>query len=207
MFFYIWYHAFLLYLYANSIGKWELPMILTTRVWIEARLKIAAKPFTGSRRSDNDDGDWHGDENDRFKGISGHVFFWEKELFSDDWPLLENDESNSLLSIVVQHQHDTGWDDVQIEEGRLRCWWKRVIKKKGKLAFMKRRLTIMLLMELHQKSWAFSIGKVDRASSLKSAASSMSNIYLFLIFWSVMAWMCKQYLYSQRPFNRTHFYL
>ena len=81
-------------------------------------------------------------------------------------------------------------------------------KRKGKLAFMKRkrRLTIMLLMELHQKSWAFSIGKVDRASSLKSAASSMSNIYLFLIFWSVMAWMCKQYLYSQRPFNRTHSY-
>ena len=53
-------------------------MILTTRVWIEARLKIAAKPFTGSRRSDNDDGDWHGDENDRFKGISGHVFFERK---------------------------------------------------------------------------------------------------------------------------------
>ena len=83
-----------------------------------------------------------------------------------------------------------------------------LLKKKGKLAFMKRkrRLTIMLLMELHQKSWAFFIGKVDRASSLKSAASSMSNIYLFLIFWYVMAWMCKQYLYSQRPFNRTHSY-
>ena len=68
-------------LFANSIGKRELPMVLTTRVWIEARLKIAAKPFTGSRRSGNDDGDCHGDENenDRFKGI-----FLEKQLFSDD---------------------------------------------------------------------------------------------------------------------------
>ena len=98
-------------------------MILTTRVWIEARLKIAAKPFTGSRRSDNDDGDWHGDENDRFKGISGHVFLRERIVL---W----------ILTIAgkwcKQDQHDAGWYDAQIEEGRLRCWWRRAIKKKEK---------------------------------------------------------------------------
>ena len=31
-----------------------------------------------------------------------------------------------------QDQHDTGWYDAQIEEGRLRCWWRRAIKKKEK---------------------------------------------------------------------------